>query len=106
MQPNYLVDERDQSATVLSLKLARRLLQTAAMRPFLNQETLPGQAVTTDDEWLDYARQRLGTAYHLGGSCQMGPSAAEGPWSDRGESGRPDPRRGLKLKTRQARRGG
>ncbi len=78
VQPNYLADERDQAATVQSLKLARRLLQTEARRPYLDQETLPGKAVTTDDEWLDFARQRAGTAYHLGGSCRMGPFAAEG----------------------------
>ena len=78
IQPNYLVDAQDQAATVLSLKLARRLLQTEAMRPLVDRETLPGDAVTTDDEWLDYARQRAGTAYHLGGSCCMGPATTPG----------------------------
>ena len=65
-----------QAGMVVALKLARRLLQTDAMRPYVDQETLPGPAVTTDDEWLDYARARTGTAYHLGGSCRMGPAAA------------------------------
>lgn len=78
IQPNYLADERDQAATVLSLKLARGLLQTESMRPFLDRETLPGPEVTTDEEWLDYARQRAGTAYHLGGSCCMGPATTAG----------------------------
>ena len=76
LQPNYLADERDQAGMVVALKLARRLLQTDAMRPYVDQETLPGPGVTTDDEWLDYARARTGTAYHLGGSCRMGPAAA------------------------------
>lgn len=76
LQPNYLADERDQVGMVVALKLARRLLQTDAMRPYVDQETLPGPDVSTDDEWLDYARARTGTAYHLGGSCRMGPASA------------------------------
>jgi choline dehydrogenase len=75
IQPNYLVDERDQVGMVTALKLARRLLQTEAMRPYFVRETLPGDAVSTDDEWLDYARQRGGTGYHLVGTCAMGPAA-------------------------------
>lgn len=73
IQPNYLADEEDQSVLVRALKLARSLLHSPAMKPFVEAEMLPGDAVSTDDEWLDYARQRGGTAYHLVGTCRMGP---------------------------------
>ena len=74
VQPNYLHDERDQRVLVAALKLGRQLLCTSAMAPYLQAELLPGAAVQRDDEWLDYARQRGSTAYHLVGTCRMGPA--------------------------------
>ena len=73
VQPNYLAEENDQRVIVAALKLARALLHSPAMAPYLAAETLPGPAVASDDEWLDYARQRGGTAYHLVGTCRMAP---------------------------------
>ncbi len=75
MQPNYLADTEDQAVLVAGLKLARALLNSPAMAPHLAGETLPGPGVSTDDEWLDYARRRGGTAYHLVGTCRMAPDA-------------------------------
>ncbi|MGE0313440.1 MAG: GMC family oxidoreductase [Lautropia sp.] len=73
VQPNYLADSRDGPVVVAGLKLARSLLNTDAMRPFLDAELVPGAAVQTDDEWLDFARRNGSTAYHLVGTCRMGP---------------------------------
>ena len=75
VQPNYMVHEADRTGMVAALRLARRLLQTEAMRPFVAQETLPGPQVETDDEWLDYAMRVGGTGYHVVGTCAMGPAA-------------------------------
>ena len=74
VQPNYLADPRDQQVIVRALKLARRLLTTRAVAPYFSHELLPGAAVNSDDEWLDFARRRGSTAYHLVGSCKMGPA--------------------------------
>ncbi len=73
VQPNYLADPEDREVIVAALKLARRLMATKALAPYFAHETLPGPAVTTDDELLDFARRRGSTAYHLVGSCKMGP---------------------------------
>jgi choline dehydrogenase len=73
VQPNHLADPRDRDVIVLALRLARRLMSTAAMARYFAQETVPGPQVSTDDEWLDFARRRGGTAYHLVGTCRMGP---------------------------------
>jgi choline dehydrogenase len=73
VQPNYLVDRRDQDVLLAALRLARRLLATQAMAPFFVFETVPGPKVTSDDELLDFARRRGATAYHLVGTCRMGP---------------------------------
>ena len=73
MQPNYLADARDQEVVAAALRLARRLMATRAMAPYFVRETLPGPQVTTEDELLDFARRRGSTAYHLVGTCKMGP---------------------------------
>lgn len=75
IQPNYLAEPSDQAVIVAALKFARSLLNSRAMAPYLDEETLPGPSVSTDAEWLDYARRRGSTAYHLVGTCRMAPSS-------------------------------
>jgi choline dehydrogenase len=75
VQPNYLADARDQDVLLAALKLARRLMASEAIAPYFVSETLPGPQVATDDELLDFARRRGSTAYHLVGTCKMGPSS-------------------------------
>ena len=74
VDPRYLADPRDQAVVVAALKLARELMASAAFAPYFSHETLPGPQVRTDDELLDFARRRGSTAYHLVGSCRMGPT--------------------------------
>lgn len=74
VRPNYLSAESDQRITVAALKLARMLMQSDAMKPYFAAETLPGAVVRTDDEWLDFARRRGSTGYHMVGTCRMGPA--------------------------------
>ena len=73
VQPNYLSAEKDQQVIVAALKIARQLMRTPAMSPYFEAETLPGAGVESDADWLDFARQRGSTGYHLVGSCRMGP---------------------------------
>ena len=75
VQPNYLSAAKDQEVIVAALKIARQLMRTPAMTPFFDAETLPGAATRTDEEWLDFARRRGSTGYHLVGSCRMGPAS-------------------------------
>ena len=58
-----------------ALKIARGLLQTKALAPYFEAETLPGPAVSTDAEWLQFARRAGNTAYHMVGTCSMGPAS-------------------------------
>lgn len=72
IQPNFLEHELDQRTLVEALKLARQLMTTTAMAPYLVNELQPGKDVHRDDEWLDYARQKGTTGYHMVGTCKMG----------------------------------
>ncbi len=75
VQPNYLTDARDQAVLLAALKLARQLMASRAMAAYFEGEILPGPQVASDDELLDFARQRGSTAYHLAGTCKMGPDS-------------------------------
>jgi choline dehydrogenase len=70
--PHYLSAEADHDALVSGLRLARRLFAMPALQQWAVAETLPGAAVDSDREWLDYARARGVSGYHLVGTCRMG----------------------------------
>jgi choline dehydrogenase len=73
VQPNYLNTDQDRTVLISTLKMARRLLQAKAMQPFVDAETFPGPQVSTDNEWLDFARAYGGSSFHLVGTSKMGP---------------------------------
>jgi len=75
VQPNYLQDERDQQVLLGGMKLARRLLRTPELARFFVDEALPGPAVTTDNELLDFARHYGASCYHVMGTARMGPAS-------------------------------
>ena len=74
IQPNYLADEMDRRVIVDGIRLARRLMRTEPLAPFFAHEALPGDEVRTDAEILDFARGIGTTAFHLAGTCRMGPA--------------------------------
>jgi choline dehydrogenase len=75
IQYNYLSAEDDRRTAVDGLKLVRRLMSTAAMKPYVLAEHAPGERVKTDADWLDYAREVGGTVYHPTTTCRMGHDA-------------------------------
>ncbi|MEZ5934523.1 MAG: GMC family oxidoreductase N-terminal domain-containing protein [Alphaproteobacteria bacterium] len=75
IQPNYLDAEADRRALLGGIRLARDFLGTAALSPWFDGETAPGAAAVTDRDLLDWAYREGSTAYHLVGSCRMGPAA-------------------------------
>jgi len=73
IQPNYLAEKEDRRLIVCAMKLARQLIHTEPMKPFLDGEEYPGEAVQTDDELLEAARHYGNTTFHVMGTCRMGP---------------------------------
>ncbi|MFN4087572.1 MAG: GMC family oxidoreductase [Alphaproteobacteria bacterium] len=74
IQPNYLAHEMDRRVLLGGIRLARRLLRTTPLAPYFAGEELPGDAAMSDDELLAFARQKGTTAFHLMGTCRMGPA--------------------------------
>jgi choline dehydrogenase len=72
IQYNYLSTDADRRTVVEGLKLVRRLMRTAAMKPYVLAEHAPGERVQTDADWLAYAREVGGTVYHPTSTCRMG----------------------------------
>ncbi|MBV9065239.1 MAG: choline dehydrogenase, partial [Methylobacteriaceae bacterium] len=72
MQANYLSTEKDRFCAVESIKYARRLASTEALKPYIESEYMPGASVRSDDEILDFARGYGATIFHPSGTCKMG----------------------------------
>jgi len=75
INPRYLSDETDRRCAVGGLRAARRLFAAPALKPYVVGELLPGAAVQSDDELLDYLRQTGSTVFHATCTCKMGPDA-------------------------------
>ena len=75
INPRYLSDPTDRRAIIGGLRFVRRLFAAPALAKYCGTEILPGPNVETDDELLDYARQKGSTVYHATCTCKMGNDA-------------------------------
>jgi choline dehydrogenase len=69
---NYLATETDRTAFVEGIKILRRILAAPALKPFVVGEVEPGPKITSDEEILNFCRQRGSTVYHPTSTCRMG----------------------------------
>ena len=73
VQPNYMADGEDRKVVVAALRLARKMLHGKALSPYLDRDEFPPAQAVTDHDLIEFARHRGGTAWHLMGTCRMGP---------------------------------
>jgi choline dehydrogenase len=69
---NYISTPEDRREWVEALRIARRILNQAAMEPFNAGEVSPGPSVETDEQILDWVRTDGETALHPSCTCRMG----------------------------------
>ena len=74
IQPNYLAAEADRRVAADSIRVARAIVAQPALRNFNPVETLPGEAVKSDDDAaLAKAAGDVGTTiFHPVGTAKMG----------------------------------
>ncbi|ALM52046.1 GMC family oxidoreductase [Halomonas huangheensis] len=75
VQPNYLKESEDREVLVKGIRLARRLLASKALSPYMDTEALPGADHQSDEDLLAYARRYGVSSYHLNGTARMGPAS-------------------------------
>ena len=73
---NYFSSDVDRRHSIDMVRLVRRIMSQAALKPYLVAETVPGPAVQSDDEILEAFFQSGNTAYHVAGTCRMGADEA------------------------------
>lgn len=72
IDPNYWGDEYDIECSVKGFRLARKIMQQDAFKPFIKAESMPGADCKTDDDIREYAFKYSKTDYHPVGTCKMG----------------------------------
>ncbi|MGR9238731.1 GMC family oxidoreductase [Rhizobium leguminosarum] len=72
IDPSYWSDPHDRTMSLEGLKIAREIMQQAALKPYVMAERLPGPKVMTDEELFDYGCANAKTDHHPVGTCKMG----------------------------------
>ena len=75
IQPNFLERESDVATMLDGLKLVRKLAQTPELARWIVAEHDPGPDCTSDDQLVDFIRNKGMTVYHPAGTCRMGSDA-------------------------------
>jgi choline dehydrogenase len=70
---NYLATENDRRMMVEGLKIVRRIAHTPPLAGYVAEEVLPGGAVRSDEDWLDFCRRAGETVFHPASTCSIGP---------------------------------
>jgi choline dehydrogenase len=76
IQPNFLERESDVATMLDGVKLIRKLAATPALSRWAKCERDPGPDCTSDDQIIDFVRNKGFTVYHPVGTCKMGSDAA------------------------------
>lgn len=72
IDPNYLSTDKDIAEVIQGSRLLRKIMQAPALKGITLDEVLPGPAVASDEQMLQFFRENSGSIYHLCGSCAMG----------------------------------
>jgi choline dehydrogenase len=74
VQPNYLQEESDRILLIKAFKIARKVMASAAFKPFTKSIFYPTKA-ETDEAILQHIKDTLESVYHPVSTCRMGDDA-------------------------------
>jgi choline dehydrogenase len=72
IDPCYLTAESDLHGLVAGLRIAERLCDTAALRPYVGAPMAPWPGKVDDAKLATFVREHAQTAFHPVGTCRMG----------------------------------
>ena len=72
IDPGYLTAESDLRGLVAGLRIAERLCDTVALRPYVGAPMAPWPGKVDDAKLATLVREHAQTAYHPVGTCRMG----------------------------------
>ena len=72
ISPNYLSTDEDRKVAAESLRLTRKIVEQAALGPYVPEEYKPGAQFQTDAELVKAAGDIGTTIFHPVGTCKMG----------------------------------
>lgn len=73
---NAYSTESDVAEMLSAVKFVRKIAAQPALAKIIEEEVLPGPAVTSDEDLIQDFRKRSGTVYHPVSTCRMGPDPA------------------------------
>ena len=71
----FLETSHDIEAMLYGVRLARRIAEQPALKPYVAEEVVPGPAVATEDQLIEDIRNRGVSNLHPVGTCRMGTGA-------------------------------
>ncbi len=72
IDPGYLTAESDLRGLVVGMRIAERVCDTAALRPYVGAPMAPWPGKVDDAKLATLIREYAGTAFHPVGTCRMG----------------------------------
>ena len=72
ISPNYLSTDEDRKIAAESLRLTRKIVESAALKPYMPEEYKPGKQYQSDAELIKAAGDIGTTIFHPVGTCKMG----------------------------------
>jgi choline dehydrogenase len=76
--PNFFSSPLDKEVHIAAMRIARELVKTSALAPYIAEETVPGPLCDTDEALMSHALKTGATLYHPVGTCQMGSDPTNG----------------------------
>ncbi|MFL9965824.1 GMC family oxidoreductase N-terminal domain-containing protein [Paraburkholderia sediminicola] len=71
-KPNFLTNDDDNRAMIAGVKLIRQIMSTEPIASRVIEEQIPGPAVKTDQQILNWMEMTGNSAHHQAGTCKMG----------------------------------
>jgi choline dehydrogenase len=72
IQPNYMSAATDRRVMIEGMKLTRHIMAQAPIRRYIVEELNPGAQCQTDEQLLEFAREKGTTIFHPTSTCRMG----------------------------------